>query len=652
MMISIEIPVIKGGWLTRCLESVLGQTSADWRLSLLWDGGDELSRNILENIKRMEHPSITVYFHERLGIANARRFLSERSSGDFILPVDDDDILTRDAVDKLSAAAERMPWCGIIRARRGFIDEQGNILDMQDWFPFEPRHYYCGMTSDLFNHSHPYIIRRCLYERTSGWEGFPEYLYAGEDCDIFTKLEEYADIGLLDEILYYYRINPQRTSKTIGNQAAEDMWRRIADKTIKRRGLPLKRINDGQPFRFERVTTKVFSKEEIDVVIPFWDAHEEEIPYDFNRPSVSTFGDMYALGGPKKVYRQVFYSPIPPIDRLEIVCSSDGPVSGVLEVAFFSDKKSTSPMVTAQRELNDDHVVFKFLSIPVPKPQSDTLTCSHLEITFFPDLKNAHLLMLHIWKKNITDVNVMNLSALKTTLLNVWTKKMKNPPINGSYLWMRMFRHSPNYTRNRLECCLQSLNKAGISEASIYVIEKKQSCAANRNQGVHQSSKPLICFADDDVEIINPNTFNILLEKLHSFKADMVGPKIITPLGLIFCADPYFNEEFMPHPRGLGESDNSQYDYSSRVPWLPTTLMVLKREVILATGGFDEQYIGSQHEDVDFCLKARSRGFQICYVGGVAVKHYNCSRNSKHHENYDYFVKRWEKQRNLFDWQT
>jgi glycosyltransferase involved in cell wall biosynthesis len=406
MIISIEIPVFKGGWLTPCIDSVLAQTSPNWRLSLLWDGGDGLSRSILEEIEKKNHPQISVYFQENQGIAHSRRFLTEHSQGEYFLPVDDDDILTPDAVEKFIYAAQRMPWAGIIRSRRGFIDEQGDVIDMQDWFPFEPRQYTHGMTSDLYNHCHPYIIKRSVYERTSGWEGFPEYLFAGEDCDIFAKIEAHAEIELIDECLYYYRINPERTSNKIGDAAADDMWRRIADKTINRRGLPLKRINEKQPFEFRRIDAQVSTKDMIDFVVPFWEANEKEIPYDFRRPSESTDPDVFVLGGlfstfqEKKVYRQILNPPIPAFDRIEIVCSSNGPISGVLVAEFYSNPKSSFPAALAKREINDAHLISEFFSIEFDKLESENITYSHLDVTFYPHEKNKNTLMLHVWKEN------------------------------------------------------------------------------------------------------------------------------------------------------------------------------------------------------------------------------------------------------------
>jgi glycosyltransferase involved in cell wall biosynthesis len=224
MLVSIEVPAFKGGWLIPCIESVLRQTSPHWRLSLVWDGGDDLSKKILERVERLKDPRIQVFFEARRGIARARRFLTERSSGDWILPLDDDDVLTPDAVESFLAEAAARPWSALIRARRDFIDESGRTVDMPQWFPFEPRHYEHGMTTDVFNHCQPYLIRRSAYEKTSGWEGFGDFMFAGEDCDIFLKLEETGPIELLEKTLYRYRINRQRTSDVLGRTKRLRVW--------------------------------------------------------------------------------------------------------------------------------------------------------------------------------------------------------------------------------------------------------------------------------------------------------------------------------------------------------------------------------------------------------------------------------------------
>jgi glycosyltransferase involved in cell wall biosynthesis len=266
MIVSIEVPVFKGGWLQRCIDSVLYQSSSNWKLSLLWDGGDQQSRQILEKLKRRNHPNITVYFGENRGIARARRYLTEHSEGDFILPLDDDDALPFNTVERFLAVAVQKPWSSVIRGQRKIIDEDGIVLDTAPWFPFEKRHYQNGMVTDLNNHTQPYLIRRSAYERTSGWEGFEDFGFAGEDCDIYLKLEEAGTIELVDEVLYYYRVHQGRASLVLTDRGAYEMWRRLADKTIERIGLPLKRLNDRPPFQYERTRVAPPTLEMVDLV--------------------------------------------------------------------------------------------------------------------------------------------------------------------------------------------------------------------------------------------------------------------------------------------------------------------------------------------------------------------------------------------------
>jgi hypothetical protein len=267
MRISIEIPAFKGRFLLEAVASVVRQTSPDWGLSVLWDGGDALARTIVEELDRLQNPQIHGYIGHRRGIANARRFLTERSTAEWILPLDDDDLLAPDAVESFLRAARQRPWAGIIRARRAFIDEQAQPVAMADWFPFEPRHYQHGMTTDLFNHCQPALIRRGAYAKTAGWHGFRDYHYAGEDCDIFVRIEEVAPIELHDRVLYHYRLNAQRTSLEIGPASAKEMWRRLADAAIARLGLPLRRLNDEPPFQYARTARPPLSLEDIEFIV-------------------------------------------------------------------------------------------------------------------------------------------------------------------------------------------------------------------------------------------------------------------------------------------------------------------------------------------------------------------------------------------------
>jgi glycosyltransferase involved in cell wall biosynthesis len=251
MKVSVEIPVFKHHFLNEAIESVLRQTYREWHLYLLSDGASRKAQRIMEEWR--SHSSISVRFEENAGVGTSRRKLTEWSTSECILPMDDDDVLLPECLSQMVACLDAHAEAGIVRAKRVFLDRKGRKVDRAQWFPFEPRKLLYGMTCDVHNHSQPVLIRRSAYLKTEGWFGFEEFGGAGEDCDIFLKIEEVAEIVLLEMELYGYRLHRKRFSKDLGSRSAFEMWRRLADMTIRRRGLRLMRVNDTPPFEYMRI---------------------------------------------------------------------------------------------------------------------------------------------------------------------------------------------------------------------------------------------------------------------------------------------------------------------------------------------------------------------------------------------------------------
>jgi glycosyltransferase involved in cell wall biosynthesis len=475
MIVSVEVPVFKGNWLRRCIDSVLYQSSPHWQLSLLWDGGDDDSRAILEELDRSRHPKVTVHFAENRGIARARRFLTEHSRGDFILPLDDDDSLPFQAIERFLAAAARKPWASVIRARRRFIDEAGRVEDLAPWFAFEPRHYQHGMVTDLSNHSQPYLIRRSAYDRTSGWEGFADFRFAGEDCDLYLKLEQVGSIELLDETLYYYRLHGNRASLALTDEAAFEMWRRLADKTIERIGLPLKRASDRPPYRYERLPR-----------------------------------------------------PEPGLDAIDFVLVAD---------------PDQNQRLDAQR-------------------------------------------------------------------------------------------------------ALRALTRAGISPDAVRVMTR--SGVGHLDAAFARTTRPLVCFIDLGIELAGGEGLRALLARMAELAADVAAPRLVSEDGFIRCADPGFTPHGLPNDAGAGEWDAGQYDAAASALWLSERMILIRREVATAVGGFDPGFESDRAAMIDFCLKARQRDFRCSYVGPVRFTHAGAEAKLELQADFERLREKWAAYPQLF----
>ena len=437
MKVSIETPVFKGKYLRSTIDSVLQQTCSDWEYSLFWDGGDDESRSILELLKEQNHPRIHIHFSENRGIAHARRFLTEHSTGEYILPLDDDDQICPNAVERYLQYVKQRPWCGIVRAQRGFIDEAGNTVQQKPWFPFERRHFFRGMVKDVFNHCQPYLIQRAAYERTSGWEGFEDFMCAGEDCDIYLKVEEVAAIELLDEVLYHYRINPKRTSLLLTDAAGFEMWRRLADKTIARLGLPLDRVNDSPPF----------------------------------------------------AYRSQPQSP-PTLEMVDFWIISSG----------------------------DD--------------TSD-------------------------W-------------AIQEHLLGI-----------------------------------------GVAGQAIHIATADDGQWSDRMAG---QERPLACLLSPDLISPSAETIKSILSAMYQQKADLAGPKWVSPVDGKSAGKAIFDDNRLPIV-----CDKDQEDHVSNASWLPTSMLVMRREVLRATRGWEQAWQHPRLRDAELCLRARARDFNCIFVGSAVA---------------------------------
>jgi GT2 family glycosyltransferase len=214
---------------------------------------------------------------------------------------------------------------------------------------------------------------------------------------------------------------------------------------------------------------------------------------------------------------------------------------------------------------------------------------------------------------------------------------------------MRWFASDPGHCRRGLDRCLASLAAAGMGPGAMHVVEQRKSSSANRNDGFRRCSAPWICFMDDDAELTTPATIQTMLDGMASLGASLAGPRLITGAGMLYSGLPYTNPlTLQTCVESMGEPDTGQCRETAIVPWLPSTVLLTHRAVMLACGGFDEAYQGSQHEDADFSLRARSRGFRCCYVGEAEAIHHNQLRNGHMSANSSYFRRRWKSRPELF----
>jgi glycosyltransferase involved in cell wall biosynthesis len=176
-MLTIIIPTKnRRSLLERALDSVFSQKNETYKVVVVNDGSTDSTRDYLDSIK---HPKIQVINHSKsLGVNAARntafKLLEE---GDWALPLDDDDFLLPDAINKIEQVLSETPseveilsFNTIMRTKSGEVPGGYNFAVTGEKF-YIPT-YEAFMTGKGW-HMFPGTEGRPIFK----WTLFPKYLF-------------------------------------------------------------------------------------------------------------------------------------------------------------------------------------------------------------------------------------------------------------------------------------------------------------------------------------------------------------------------------------------------------------------------------------------------------------------------------------------
>lgn len=155
--------------------------------------------------------------------------------------------------------------------------------------------------------------------------------------------------------------------------------------------------------------------------------------------------------------------------------------------------------------------------------------------------------------------------------------------------------------------------------------------AGGRNSGwryVHKHfSADYLLFLDNDT-VIMPDTLSLLAECLNSH------PDVATACGKTYTAPPsnivmsagmHVNlYTGVVTDIGTGETDEGQYDAPGYVQACGGFGFMVKENAFRECAGLDEAFNPYGWEDVDFCLRAREKGYRCYYIPEATIYHKGC----------------------------
>jgi GT2 family glycosyltransferase len=147
------------------------------------------------------------------------------------------------------------------------------------------------------------------------------------------------------------------------------------------------------------------------------------------------------------------------------------------------------------------------------------------------------------------------------------------------------------------------------------------------NTAVRHAAGDLICFLNNDVEILDADWLALLAH--HAIKPDVgaVGARLLYPDGSIQHAGVFTGiGGGAGHAHRYQRADAEGYFHRAQLPQrvsaVTAACMLVEKRKFTAVGGFDELRFPVAFNDVDLCLKLNCRGWQSFYEPRATLIHH------------------------------
>lgn len=217
--ISVVIPCFnQGEYVAEAVESVLAQSFGDYEIIVVDDGSTDPAT--VAELDVLDYPKTRLLRTNNQGLASARNNGIVEASGVYILPLDADDRIGREYLEKASAVLDQHP-------------EFGFVYCLAELFGASRGKFYLNNASLEKMLLDSRIFCSAMF-RKSDWVvagGYnPNMIYGWEDWDFWLSLLELGKKPhLIEEVMFYYRVKPRSMIRSMTFEQKIAMHRQLAE---------------------------------------------------------------------------------------------------------------------------------------------------------------------------------------------------------------------------------------------------------------------------------------------------------------------------------------------------------------------------------------------------------------------------------------
>jgi len=207
-LVSVIIPAYNAEqFVERTLNSVLNQTYQNLEVIVVNDGSHDRTAEIVSEIAQRDD-RVTLLHQANSGVAAARNLAIQYSSGEFIAPIDADDLWHPQNIAKqVNCALEGGASVGVVYAWSIYIDETDALLGGFRAFSITKNVFQTLVCHDFLGNASASLIRRSCLEKVGSYNTDLRVQNAQgcEDWDLYLRLAKYYQFQVVPEFLVGYR---------------------------------------------------------------------------------------------------------------------------------------------------------------------------------------------------------------------------------------------------------------------------------------------------------------------------------------------------------------------------------------------------------------------------------------------------------------
>lgn len=264
--VSIIVPCFnQAQYLSEALQSLLEQTYLEWECIIVNDGSEDQTEKIANEWVEFDE-RFKYLFQENKGLCSARNLGIEYSKGEYILPLDADDKISRDYLYLAIQSFKKEPHLTLVYCKvEKFGDEKG-LWELPNFSLLKLARNNMIICSAIF--------KKTDWERVGGYD--PKMIHGLEDWEFWIAiLKNGGSVKRLEEVGFFYRIRKGSMARIMNEEERKYSVEYVSTKHIEfilenydvmqRKLKENEYLLNSEKFIFNIITNKFFGKKFLNI---------------------------------------------------------------------------------------------------------------------------------------------------------------------------------------------------------------------------------------------------------------------------------------------------------------------------------------------------------------------------------------------------